>query len=125
MRQNPPLLGAFLVVLATAAHAQTIPTAGVNNGDSVRMQALMPNFNALRLDITVNCVILVDMASQNNCGAGSPDADGRTAPLSTERAPKPLPGAAGVLPCGVVRAMPVGGTLIPHRSRRNPTWRNR
>ncbi len=54
------LLGAsMLVAAAGAASAQTtITVATVNNGDMIRMQRLMPDFNAKHPDIKVNWVTL-------------------------------------------------------------------
>jgi len=48
------LLGACAVgALCSAAVAETITVATVSNGDMIRMQALMPEFNALHPDIVV------------------------------------------------------------------------
>jgi sorbitol/mannitol transport system substrate-binding protein len=44
--------------LATAVHAETITVATVNNGDMIRMQGLMADFNAKHPDITVQWVTL-------------------------------------------------------------------
>ena len=53
------LFGACAVAaLATAVSAETITVATVNNGDMVRMQGLMGEFNALHPDITVEWVTL-------------------------------------------------------------------
>ncbi|MDR6951577.1 sorbitol/mannitol transport system substrate-binding protein [Ancylobacter sp. 3268] len=54
------LMGASLLLAATgAASAQTtITVATVNNGDMIRMQRLMPDFNAKHPDIKVNWVTL-------------------------------------------------------------------
>ena len=54
------LMGASAAVcLATAALAQTtITVATVNNGDMIRMQGLMDDFNAKHPDITVEWVTL-------------------------------------------------------------------
>ncbi len=53
------LLGACAVsALASVAMAETITVATVNNGDMIRMQALMPEFNAKYPDITVEWVTL-------------------------------------------------------------------
>lgn len=53
------LLGAaFMAVLSTAASAETITVATVNNGDMIRMQGLMPEFKALHPDIDVEWVTL-------------------------------------------------------------------
>ena len=53
------LFGACAVAaLATAVSAETITVATVNNGDMVRMQGLMDEFNALHPDITVEWVTL-------------------------------------------------------------------
>ncbi|QYK41817.1 MAG: sugar ABC transporter substrate-binding protein [Paracoccaceae bacterium] len=53
------LLGASAVcALAAAAGAETITVATVNNGDMIRMQGLMAEFNAAHPDITVDWVTL-------------------------------------------------------------------
>ncbi len=53
------LLGACAVgALCTAAAAETITVATVNNGDMIRMQSLMAEFNAKHPDITVEWVTL-------------------------------------------------------------------
>ncbi|MDP3342570.1 sugar ABC transporter substrate-binding protein [Frigidibacter sp.] len=53
------LLGACAVgALASAATAETITVATVNNGDMIRMQALMADFNAKHPDIEVEWVTL-------------------------------------------------------------------
>ncbi|MEH6774272.1 MAG: extracellular solute-binding protein, partial [Cereibacter changlensis] len=53
------LLGACAVTaLSTAAMAETITVATVNNGDMIRMQGLMPEFNAKYPDIQVEWVTL-------------------------------------------------------------------
>jgi len=53
------LLGACAVTaLASAAAAETITVATVNNGDMIRMQGLMADFNARHPDITVEWVTL-------------------------------------------------------------------
>jgi sorbitol/mannitol transport system substrate-binding protein len=53
------LLGATaLCALTGAAWAETITVATVNNGDMIRMQGLMGEFNALHPDITVEWVTL-------------------------------------------------------------------
>ncbi|MDP2740827.1 MAG: extracellular solute-binding protein, partial [Pseudorhodobacter sp.] len=53
------LLGACAVgALASVAMAETITVATVNNGDMIRMQGLMADFNAKHPDITVEWVTL-------------------------------------------------------------------
>ena len=53
------LLGACAVAaLSTAVTAETITVATVNNGDMIRMQGLMPEFNAKYPDIQVEWVTL-------------------------------------------------------------------
>ncbi|MDH2326148.1 sugar ABC transporter substrate-binding protein [Cereibacter sp. SYSU M97828] len=53
------LLGACsLVALGAAAHAETITVATVNNGDMIRMQGLMADFNEKHPDIQVEWVTL-------------------------------------------------------------------
>lgn len=53
------LLGACAVgALCSAAAAETITVATVNNGDMIRMQGLMDDFTAKHPDITVNWVTL-------------------------------------------------------------------
>ena len=53
------LLGACAVAaLSTAVTAETITVATVNNGDMIRMQGLMADFNAKHPDITVEWVTL-------------------------------------------------------------------
>ncbi len=53
------LLGACAVAaLSCAASAEEITVATVNNGDMIRMQGLMDDFNAKHPDITVNWVTL-------------------------------------------------------------------
>ncbi|MGB8813483.1 MAG: sugar ABC transporter substrate-binding protein [Paracoccaceae bacterium] len=47
-----------VAALATAAAAETITVATVNNGDMIRMQGLMAEFNAKHPDITVEWVTL-------------------------------------------------------------------
>ena len=57
------LLGATAVgALGTAAMAQQITVATVNNGDMIRMQGLMSEFNAAHPDIEVNWVTLEENA---------------------------------------------------------------
>lgn len=61
------LYGACAVMaLSTAAMAQTITIATVNNGDMIRMQALMPEFNAAYPDITVEWVTLEENVLRQN-----------------------------------------------------------
>jgi sorbitol/mannitol transport system substrate-binding protein len=62
------LLGACaLGALATAATAQTtITVATVNNGDMIRMQGLMDDFNAKHPDITVEWVTLEENVLRQN-----------------------------------------------------------
>ncbi|GGG77863.1 sugar ABC transporter substrate-binding protein [Salipiger pallidus] len=53
------LMGACAVgALATAAQAETITVATVNNGDMIRMQSMMDDFNEQHPDITVEWVTL-------------------------------------------------------------------
>jgi sorbitol/mannitol transport system substrate-binding protein len=59
MKPTTLLLGAAsALALATAAGAQTITIATVNNGDMIRMQGLTSEFTAGNPDITVNWVTL-------------------------------------------------------------------
>jgi sorbitol/mannitol transport system substrate-binding protein len=58
MRHISLLLGASALALASAATAQEITIATVNNGDMIRMQGLTGEFNAAHPDITVNWVTL-------------------------------------------------------------------
>ena len=59
MRHFAILLGAAsTLALAAAADAQEITVATVNNGDMIRMQGLMAEFNAAHPDIKVNWVTL-------------------------------------------------------------------
>jgi sorbitol/mannitol transport system substrate-binding protein len=57
-RITPLLAAASVLALATAASAQEITVATVNNADMIRMQGLMTEFNAAHPDITVNWVTL-------------------------------------------------------------------
>ncbi len=58
MRPFSLLLGASALALATAASAQEITIATVNNGDMIRMQGLSSDFAEKHPDITVNWVTL-------------------------------------------------------------------
>ena len=59
MRYSSILIGATsLVALATAAHAQTVTIATVNNGDMIRMQKLADNFTKEHPDISLEWVTL-------------------------------------------------------------------
>mgnify|MGYP000039909637 CR=1 FL=1 len=52
MKLRTTLLAATAMMLAAAAHAEDLTIATVNNGDMIRMQGLMDDFNALNV-ITV------------------------------------------------------------------------
>ncbi|NUB45760.1 sugar ABC transporter substrate-binding protein [Fertoebacter nigrum] len=61
------LLGACAVgALCSAAVAETITVATVNNGDMIRMQGLMADFNAKHPDIQVEWVTLEENALRQN-----------------------------------------------------------
>jgi sorbitol/mannitol transport system substrate-binding protein len=57
-RKTILLAAASAFAFAAAAGAQEITVATVNNGDMIRMQGLMDDFNAKHPDITVNWVTL-------------------------------------------------------------------
>jgi sorbitol/mannitol transport system substrate-binding protein len=61
------LMGASaLCALGLTAHAETITVATVNNGDMIRMQGLMDDFNAKHPDITVEWVTLEENVLRQN-----------------------------------------------------------
>ena len=58
MNFSPVLAGAFLVALASAASAETLTIATVNNGDMIRMQKLTDDFTKDNPDIQLQWVTL-------------------------------------------------------------------
>jgi sorbitol/mannitol transport system substrate-binding protein len=65
MKLTPMLLGAMSLALATAASAQTLTIATVNNGDMIRMQALSPAFTE-ETGIALNWVVLEENTLRQN-----------------------------------------------------------